>query len=146
MNLCCFCASLLGCHPSRTFTERHTSKEATLTRHGEANRHPQRHRCERLGTSVFNEDNDEARKGIPINYDKTSINANNYKFISNIQTYSLPNSNLFFWRIWSSWSAFEKSLMCVCVWKRAKHRPNRLSHGRMREKINIAKNSALHVK
>lgn len=30
----------LGFHPSRTFTERHTSKEATLTRHAEANRPP----------------------------------------------------------------------------------------------------------
>ena len=43
----------LGFHPSRTFTESHTSKEATLTGHGEANRHPQRHRCERFGTSVL---------------------------------------------------------------------------------------------
>ena len=39
--------------PPGTFTESHTSKEATLTRHAEANRHPQRHRCERLGTSVL---------------------------------------------------------------------------------------------
>ena len=31
----------------------------------------------------------------------------------------------------------------VCVWKRAKHRPNRLSHGRMREKMLTSQKIAL---
>lgn len=60
----------LGAIPPGTFTESHTSKEATLSRHGEANRPPNGTAVRGFPDVSFNEDNDEARKGIPINYDK----------------------------------------------------------------------------